>query len=197
MVNATPSPWNVANYVTMVRIAIVPFFAWVLLIDGGESVTWRIVATAVFVVAALSDKLDGYLARSRGLITDLGKILDPIADKLLIGAALVLLWWPLGELPWWVPVVVLVRELGITLMRMGLLRYEVMPASRGGKLKTVLQAVAIAAFLLPRADLPWLTVIAWIVMVAAVAVTVVTGLDYAYQGWKIRRAARSGSGSRT
>lgn len=191
MVNDAPSPWNVANYVTMVRIAMVPFFAWALLVDGGESVTWRIVATAVFVVAALSDRLDGYLARSRGLITDLGKLLDPIADKLLVGTALVLLWWPLGELPWWVPVVILARELGITLMRMAVLKYAVMPASRGGKLKTVLQAIAITAFLLPRADLPWLTVIAWIVMVAAVVVTVVTGLEYAYQGWKIRRAARS------
>lgn len=190
MVNDAPSPWNVANYVTMVRIAMVPFFAWALVAEDGESVTWRIVATIIFVVAALSDKVDGYLARSRGLITDLGKILDPIADKLLIGTALVLLWWPLGELLWWVPVVILARELGITLMRMAVLKYAVMPASRGGKLKTVLQAVAITAFLLPRADLPWLTVVAWIVMVAAVLVTVVTGLDYAYQGWKIRRTAR-------
>lgn len=190
MVNDAPSPWNVANYVTMVRIALVPLFALALLVDGGDSPTWRIVATVIFVVAALSDKLDGYLARSRGLITDLGKLLDPIADKLLVGAALVLLWWPLGELPWGIPVVILVRELGITLMRMGMLKYAVMPASRGGKLKTVLQAVAITAFLLPRADLPWLTVIAWIVMLLAVVVTVVTGLDYAYQGWRIRRAAR-------
>ncbi|MBO0607433.1 CDP-diacylglycerol--glycerol-3-phosphate 3-phosphatidyltransferase [Myceligenerans salitolerans] len=190
MVNDAPSPWNVANYVTMVRIAMVPFFAWALLTDGGESVAWRIVATIVFVVAALSDKVDGYLARSRGLITDLGKLLDPIADKLLVGTALVLLWWPLGELPWWVPVVILAREFGITLMRMAVLKYAVMPASRGGKLKTVLQAVAITAFLLPHAGLPWLTVIAWVVMVAAVVVTVVTGLDYAYQGWRIRRSAR-------
>ncbi|WP_201846542.1 CDP-diacylglycerol--glycerol-3-phosphate 3-phosphatidyltransferase [Myceligenerans indicum] len=193
MVNDAPSPWNVANYVTMVRIAMVPFFAWALLADGGESTTWRLVATLIFVVAALSDKIDGYLARSRGLVTDLGKILDPIADKLLVGTALVLLWIPLGELPWWVPVVILARELGITLMRMAVLKYAVMPASRGGKLKTVLQVVAITAFLLPRADLPWLTVVAWIVMGAAVLVTVVTGLDYAYQGWKIRRSARSAS----
>ncbi|RPF22096.1 CDP-diacylglycerol--glycerol-3-phosphate 3-phosphatidyltransferase [Myceligenerans xiligouense] len=193
MVNDAPSPWNVANYVTMVRIAMVPFFAWALLVEGGESVTWRIVATILFVVAALSDKVDGYLARSRGLITDLGKLLDPIADKFLVGTALVLLWWPLGELPWWVPTVILVRELGITLMRMAVLKYEVMPASRGGKLKTVLQAVAITAFLLPHGDLPWLTVIAWIVMAAAVVVTVVTGVDYAYQGWRIRRSARRAS----
>lgn len=199
MVSTEPSPWNIANGVTMIRIALVPVFAWALLAEGGDSVTWRLVATAIFLVAALSDKVDGYLARSRGLITDLGKLLDPIADKLLVGAALVLLWWPLGELPWWVPVVILVRELGITVMRMAVLRYVVMPASRGGKLKTVLQAVAIIGFLLPRDGLPWLTVISWVVMAAAIVVTVVTGVEYAYQGWRIRRDAlaveRTGSGA--
>ena len=153
MVNDAPSPWNIANVVTMIRIAMVPFFAWALLVEGGDDTTWRIVATAIFVVAAVSDKVDGYLARSRGLITDLGKLLDPIADKLLVGAALILLWIPLGELPWWIPVIILVRELGITFMRMGMLKYEVMPASRGGKLKTVLQAVAISMFLLPAGRL--------------------------------------------
>src|SRR5690349_557946 len=125
----------------MARIALVPLFAWALLADGGHTVTWRLVATGVFVVAAVSDRVDGHIARTRNLVTDLGKLLDPIADKALIGVALVLLWWPLGELPWWVPAIVLVRELGITFMRMGMLRYEVMPASRGGKLKTVLQSV--------------------------------------------------------
>ncbi len=189
-----PSPWNVANAVTMARIALVPVFAWALLVDGGQSVTWRLVATGVFVVAALSDRLDGHLARSRGLVTDLGKLLDPIADKALVGAALVLLWWPLDELPWWVPAVILVRELGITAMRMVLLRYAVMPASRGGKIKTVLQTVAITVFLLPLDHLPDLVrLTAWVVMVAAIAVTVVTGVDYAAQGWRLRRAARAGA----
>jgi CDP-diacylglycerol--glycerol-3-phosphate 3-phosphatidyltransferase len=152
---------------------------------------WRIVATAVFVLAASSDRLDGHLARSRGLVTDLGKLLDPIADKALVGTALVLLWWPLGELPWWVPAVILVRELGITAMRMAVLKYAVMPASRGGKLKTVLQTAAITLFLLPLAHLPEaLTWVAWAIMAAAIAVTVVTGVDYAVQGWRLRRAAR-------
>jgi CDP-diacylglycerol---glycerol-3-phosphate 3-phosphatidyltransferase len=191
MVNDAPSPWNIANVVTMIRIVMVPFFAWALLAEDGDSVTWRLIATALFVVAALSDKVDGYLARSRGLVTDLGKLLDPIADKLLIGAALILLWIPLGELPWWIPVVILVRELGITFMRMGMLKSEVMPASRGGKLKTVLQSVAISLFLLPRDGLDWLTVIAWIVLIAAFVVTVVTGVEYVYQGWKIRQSARA------
>jgi CDP-diacylglycerol---glycerol-3-phosphate 3-phosphatidyltransferase len=175
----------------MVRIALVPVFAWALLVDDGTSVTWRLVATGIFAVAALSDKVDGHLARSRGLVTDLGKILDPIADKALVGSALVLLWWPLGELPWWVPGVILARELGITVMRMVMLRYAVMPASRGGKIKTVLQIVAILLFLLPLAHLPQaVLVLAWIVMGAAVVVTVVTGIDYLVQGWRIRRDAR-------
>ena len=187
-----PSRWNVANLVTMARIALVPFFAWALLADGGKSVTWRLVATSIFVVAAASDRVDGQLARSRNLITDLGKLLDPIADKALVGAALILLWVPLGELPWWVPVVVLVRELGITVMRMSLLRYAVMPASRGGKLKTTLQLGAITLFLLPLDHLPGVVrVLAWVVMGAAVLVTVVTGFDYAVAGWRIRRDGRS------
>lgn len=189
MVTAVPSPWNSANIVTMVRILLVPVFAWALLVDGGGSVTWRLVATGIFVLAAVSDRLDGYLARRYDLVTDLGKLLDPIADKLLVGTALVLLAW-IGELPWWVPVVILVRELGITFMRLAVLKYAVMPASRGGKLKTVLQAVAITLFLLPLAHLPaWIGVVAWVVLGAAIVVTVVTGVEYAVQGWRLRRDA--------
>jgi len=189
VVTAVPSPWNSANIVTMVRILLVPVFAWALLVDGGESVTWRLVATGIFVLAAVSDRLDGYLARRYDLVTDLGKLLDPIADKLLVGTALVLLAW-IGELPWWVPVVILVRELGITFMRLAVLKYAVMPASRGGKLKTVLQAVAITLFLLPLAHLPaWIGVVAWVVLGAAIVVTVVTGVEYAVQGWRLRRDA--------
>ncbi|MEG3614896.1 CDP-diacylglycerol--glycerol-3-phosphate 3-phosphatidyltransferase [Isoptericola haloaureus] len=191
MPDAAPSPWNIANIVTMIRIALVPVFAAALLVDGGESMLWRLVATGIFLLAALSDKVDGHLARSRGLVTDLGKLLDPIADKALVGTALVLLWWPLGELPWWVPTIILARELGITLMRMAVLKYAVMPASRGGKIKTVLQVVAISLFLLPLAQLPGaVVVVAWVVMGAAIVVTVVTGVDYAVQGLRLRRRAR-------
>ncbi|MFI2294252.1 CDP-diacylglycerol--glycerol-3-phosphate 3-phosphatidyltransferase [Isoptericola sp. NPDC019571] len=197
MVNEAPSPWNVANAVTLVRIALVPVFAWALLMEGGDSVTWRLVATGVFVVAAVSDRVDGYLARSRNLVTDLGKILDPIADKALVGAALILLCWPLGELPWWVPTIILARELAVTVLRMVVLRYAVMPASRGGKLKTVLQAVAITLFLLPLAALPGAVhVVAWIVLWAAIAVTVVTGVDYFVQGARLLSAGRREPGPR-
>ena len=189
MVDAVPSAWNLANVLTVLRIALVPFFAWALLADGGHTTTGRLIATALFVVAAATDRLDGWLARRSGQVTDLGKMLDPIADKVLIGTALVLLSW-LGDLPWWVTVVILVRELGITAMRFFLLRYVVLPASRGGKLKTVLQSVAIGLYLLPLDVLPsFVSVAAVILMGAALVVTVVTGIDYARTGLQIRRTA--------
>lgn len=189
MVDDAPSVWNPANVVTVLRIAVVPVFAVALLADGGQTVAGRLLATALFVAAAASDRLDGWLARRSGQVTDLGKLLDPIADKLLVGTALVLLSW-LGDLPWLVTAVVLVRELGITVMRFFLLRYVVLPASRGGKLKTVLQSVAIALYVLPLAHLPAaIEVVAAVVMGAAVVVTVVTGLDYVRDAVRIRRAA--------
>lgn len=180
---------NVANALTVLRIVLVPFFAVALLADGGHTVRWRLVATGIFVLAAVTDRFDGHIARRSGLVTDLGKILDPIADKLLIGTALVLLS-VLGDLPWWVTLVVLVRELAITVMRLFLLRYLVLPASRGGKAKTVLQSVAIGLYLLPLDHLPALVeVVAAVVMAAAVAVTLVTGVDYVRTALRVRRAA--------
>lgn len=188
MAEAAPSRWNAANALTFLRILLVPVFAVALLADGGHTVRWRLVATGIFVVAALTDRLDGYLARRSGQVTDLGKLLDPIADKLLMGTALVILSI-LGDLAWWVTVVILVRELGITVLRFAMLRYAVLPASRGGKLKTVLQSVAIGLYLLPLAELPsWIGVVAGAVMGLAVAVTLVTGVDYVRQAVVIRRA---------
>ena len=189
MVDAVPSAWNLANMLTVLRIALVPFFAWALLADGGHSTSGRLIATAIFVVAAATDRMDGWLARRSGSVTDVGKLLDPIADKLLVGTALVLLSW-LGDLQWWVTVVILVREIGITVMRFFLLRYVVLPASRGGKLKTVLQSVAIGLYLLPLDALPqWVTVAARVFMAAALVVTVVTGIDYVRAAVEIRRTA--------
>ncbi|MBP2217530.1 CDP-diacylglycerol--glycerol-3-phosphate 3-phosphatidyltransferase [Arthrobacter sp. CAN_C5] len=187
---------NIANVLTVVRILLVPFFIWFLLLDesadDGSGGLFRWLAVAVFAVAIYTDKLDGDLARSRGLITDFGKIADPIADKLLIGAALILLSI-LGELWWWVTIVILVRELGITVLRFAVIRYGVMPASRGGKLKTVIQTFAIFLYLLPLAGLvgEWYNWLAVAVMLAAVAVTVVTGLDYIVQAIRLRRSARA------
>lgn len=187
MVKAAPSQWNVANLVTIGRIVLVPIFAAVLLVDGGQSVGWRLFATALFVAAALTDKVDGYLARRYDLVTNLGALLDPIADKLLIGTALILLS-AFGELPWWVTAVILARELGITALRFVLLKRRMtLPVSRGGKWKTVLQSVAISIYLLPLDQLPaWIQVVAGIAMGIAVAVTVVTGADYVRQAFSLR-----------
>ena len=189
MAEGRASRWNVANAITALRIVVVPAFAAALLWDGGSNDRLRLVALVIFVLAAATDRLDGWLARRYELITDLGKMLDPIADKLLIGTALVCLSL-LDDLPWWVTIVIGVREIGITVMRFFLLRYVVLPASRGGKLKTVLQSMAITLFLLPLHHLPeFVRVLAWTVLIAAVVVTVVTGLDYVRTAVRVRRAA--------
>ena len=187
---------NLPNALTALRIVLVPFFVWFLLVggtQGEDSLGMRWAALAVFAVAMYTDKLDGDIARARGLITSFGKIADPIADKLLTGAAFVVLSM-LGELWWWVTVVILVREWGITLLRFVVIRYGVMAASKGGKLKTVLQTVALLLLLLPLVPLvgawwPWL---GWIAMGAALVVTVVTGVDYVVKAVQLRRRALAG-----
>lgn len=187
---ATAAPvWNLANGVTVARIFLVPLVVVFLLLDGQEGGPWRWAAAGAFVLAAATDRLDGWLARRLDQVTEWGKLVDPIADKLLVGTSLVMLSI-LGDLPWWVTVVILARELGITAMRFAVLRYVVIPASPGGKLKTVLQSVGIGLFLLPLEQLPsFLAVVAWVFMIGAVVLTVVTGLDYLRRGWQVRRAA--------
>jgi CDP-diacylglycerol---glycerol-3-phosphate 3-phosphatidyltransferase len=193
-----PSNWNLPNALTTLRIVMVPFFGWALLVDGGDSVLWRCVAWVVFVAAMITDKVDGDIARSRDLVTDFGKIADPIADKALTGMAFVGLS-VIGDLWWWVTILVLVREWGITLLRLWVIRHGVMAAGRGGKLKTVLQTVALGLFVLPVKILEddWGTAgsllwgLAVLMMVAAVAVTVVTGADYVVKALTVRREGRS------
>ncbi|MGD8200090.1 CDP-diacylglycerol--glycerol-3-phosphate 3-phosphatidyltransferase [Ornithinimicrobium sp. W1679] len=177
------SPWNVPNALTVLRILMVPLFGWLLLAHGGEETAWRWWATVVFVVAIATDWVDGFLARRDGLITDFGKLMDPIADKALTGTALVGLSL-VDVLPWWITVVVLVREIGITLLRFVVIRRGVIPASKGGKLKTVLQALAITLLLAPVGGL--LGALGLWVMYAAVVVTVVTGVDYVWQAFRPR-----------
>jgi CDP-diacylglycerol--glycerol-3-phosphate 3-phosphatidyltransferase len=186
----SPSNWNLPNALTLLRIVLVPFFIWAFVADGGDYGPLRWLAVALFVVAIYTDKLDGDIARARGLITSFGKIADPIADKLLIGSALIMLS-AVGELWWWVTIVMLVREIGITLLRFVVIRYGVMAASKGGKLKTVMQTVAIFVYLLPVTPAnSWLGVIALVIMLAALAVTVVTGVDYVVKAWQLRSAGR-------
>lgn len=177
---------NIANVLTTLRIFMVPFFIWAFLADEQQYGWARWVAFALFALAIYTDKLDGDLARSRNLITNFGKIADPIADKLLTGSALVL-FSVVGELSWWITGAILVREWGITLMRFVVIRYGVMAASKGGKLKTVLQAVAILLYLLPWTHtITWLGVVAFIVMLIALAATLVTGVDYLIKAAQLR-----------
>ena len=182
------SAWNIANALTVLRLALVPVFVLVLFARGGHQDVWRVLAWAVFAVACITDSVDGDIARKRGLVTEFGKLADPIADKALVGAALIGLSL-LGELPWWVTVVVLVREIGVTLLRFWVIRHGVIPASRGGKLKTLLQTVAIGLFVLPSWG--WLHGVAWVVMVGAVVVAVATGVDYVARAVRLRRESHA------
>ncbi|MDP9906417.1 CDP-diacylglycerol--glycerol-3-phosphate 3-phosphatidyltransferase [Arthrobacter bambusae] len=182
--------WNLPNILTMLRIVLVPFFVWFLFADNSQHGIWRWAAVVAFAVAIYTDKLDGDIARSRNLVTNFGKIADPIADKLLIGSALVLLS-ALGELPWWITILILVREWGITALRFFVIRYGVMPASRGGKLKTVIQTVAIFLYILPlNSCAPWLVSVAFWVMIVALAITVWTGAEYVIEAAKLRSAGK-------
>jgi CDP-diacylglycerol--glycerol-3-phosphate 3-phosphatidyltransferase len=180
------SAWNIANALTILRIALVPVFGWFLLYDGGELTSYRLLAAAVFVVATATDRMDGDIARARGLVTDFGKVSDPIADKALMGMAFVGLSI-IDLLPWWVTVLVLVREIGITALRFMVIRHGVIPASRGGKVKTALQAVAILLYVLPFGGL-W-HAIAVVVMALAVIVTVATGADYVLRAQTLRNTS--------
>lgn len=179
------SLWNIANILTMIRLVLVPGFVLLLLADGGYDPAWRAWAWAAFAVAMITDIFDGHLARTYNLVTDFGKIADPIADKAIMGSALICLSW-LGDLPWWVTGVILGRELGITLMRFWVIRYGVIPASRGGKLKTLAQGTAVGMYVLALTG-PLATLRFW-VMAVAVVLTVVTGLDYIRQAVVLRRA---------
>ncbi|MCX5261836.1 CDP-diacylglycerol--glycerol-3-phosphate 3-phosphatidyltransferase [Streptomyces canus] len=178
------SVWNIANLLTMLRLVLVPGFVALMLADGGYDPAWRSFAWAAFAVAMITDLFDGHLARAYNLVTDFGKIADPIADKAIMGAALICLSG-LGDLPWWVTIVILGRELGITLLRFLVIRYGVIPASRGGKLKTLSQGIAVGMYILALTG--WLATARFWVMAVAVVLTVVTGLDYVRQAIVLRR----------
>ena len=169
---------NLANILTGLRLLLVPIFLCALFAGNGHEIGGRIAAFVIFAIACITDRFDGLLARNYGMATEFGAFVDPIADKALIGSALIGLSM-LGDLPWWVTAVILTREVGVTLLRLALIRRGVIPASWGGKLKTVVQAVAIGLFLLPWASEPGaFLVAASVVMGIAILLTVVTGVDY-------------------
>lgn len=182
---------NAANILTVVRIVLVPVFVLLVIISGMTDPWWRFAAGFAFSVASVTDFVDGWIARRYGLVTSFGKVADPIADKALTGSALVLLSI-YDVLPWWVTLVILVREWGITALRFWALKYGVMAASRGGKLKTVLQIGAIGWYLFPFPE-PWSSV-GPVLMGAALVVTVVTGVDYVVRAIRLRREAATNDG---
>ncbi|MFG1951362.1 CDP-diacylglycerol--glycerol-3-phosphate 3-phosphatidyltransferase [Micromonospora sp. NPDC048830] len=175
---------NAANALTLLRLVLVPVFAASVVVSAMTHAGWRTAACLIFAVASATDLVDGWIARRFGLVTSVGKVADPIADKALTGAALLLLSW-YDRLPWWVTAVILVRELGITALRFWVIRHGVIAASRGGKVKTALQILAIAWYLWPMPAA--LAVVGPWIMAAAVAVTVVTGFDYVAQALRLRR----------
>lgn len=180
-----PSNWNLPNLLTGLRMVLVPVFAWVLLAYPQDEVM-RWVTTAIFLVAIATDAIDGKIARKYNLVTTFGKLWDPIADKALTGMAFVGLSI-LAELPWWITIVILVREWGITVLRWGILKYGVMAANSGGKLKTLTQSVALTMFLPGLQFMPvWWDWIAWAFMIAGLALTVWTGVVYLIEAQKLR-----------
>ncbi len=183
---------NIANIITVVRILLAPVFVWLMVLDAGELGVWRWVAAALFILSITTDSVDGFLARSRNLVTDFGKLVDPIADKILVGAALVALSW-IGELWWWVTIVILVREFGITIFRFAMLRDHVIPAGFLGKLKTVVQAVAVSFALTPLWTVlgDWVLWVNWTLMAAALVLTVVSGIQYLWDAWRVTRATKA------
>ena len=190
-VNPHVSNWNVPNALTTLRIVMVPFFGWALLHDGGSDLTWRWVAWVLFCLAMITDKIDGDIARKHNLITDFGKIADPIADKAMTGMAFIGLAIIADFMPawlWWtITIIVLVREWAVTFARLSIAKDVVMPAKQSGKVKTTLQVVALGGFIAPfglwTGDLEVLGDILWwisaLLLAGAVVLTMTSGLEFA------------------
>ena len=179
---------NVPNVLTLLRLLCVPLMIVFLFSGGGGAGLARDSAALVFVLASITDLIDGAVARKFGQETNFGKLADPLADKALIGSALIGLSI-LGDLPWWVTIVILVREISVSLLRIWVIEHGVIPASRGGKLKTVVQTVAITMALVVVPGLPWWGAVTSLVMGAAVALTVATGIDYLVRALRLRSEA--------
>lgn len=186
--------WNLPNVLTMVRLVLVPIFI-ILVLNGSVGAMWA--ALVVFVVAAFTDLYDGKIARERGIVTDWGKIWDPIADKALTLGAFVVLSIA-GLVPWWFTVVVAARELGITWMRSRLLkRGIVVAANSGGKAKTVSQMFLIVFLVFPwdsvwgvsnaLFDVTGLAVVRWVLIAIALFLTVWSGLQYVVATAKMKK----------
>ena len=204
MTDRQASNLNVPNVLTTLRIVMVPFFGWALLHDGGDSITWRLVAWLLFGLAMVTDKIDGDLARKHDLVTNFGKIADPIADKAITGMAFIGLS-VVGDIWWWVTVVVLLREWSVTLLRLSVLKHVVIAASQSGKIKTMLQAMALGFLCLPlphgdahggafdRFGRPGEAVfyLAELLLAGAVVMTLWSGYEFFRDVWRQRATMRS------
>jgi CDP-diacylglycerol--glycerol-3-phosphate 3-phosphatidyltransferase len=207
-----PSNLNLPNMLTTLRIVMVPFFGWALLVDGGDSITWRLVAFVLFVGAMITDKIDGDIARARNLVTNFGKIADPIADKAITGMALIGLSI-VGDVWWWVTILILLREWSVTALRLSVLKHVVIAAADLGKLKTTVQAVALSGLVLP---LPHgdrffsghdgafdrfgtagavLFYVGQVGLMAALALTLWSGWEFFRDVWRQRGTIRGGAGN--
>ena len=163
------------NFITVMRLAFVPVGAYTLFKNGGDDTTWQYISWCVFFVLGMSDVLDGKLARSRGSITEFGKFLDPVADKFMIGTAMVSLSI-LNRMPWWITIVILTREVAITIFRLAVIKRGVIPANRGGKVKAMTQGFGVGFYVLPlNENLYWFRDG---FMYIAVALTIITGAYY-------------------
>ena len=180
---------GLANWITLVRVTLIPVFLVFLLGEFVGSATWVAwrpwLAALVFTVLAATDAVDGYVARARNEVTTFGKFIDPLADKLLVTAALVGLV-QLGTLPSWVAIVIISREFIVSGLRMvAVAEGLVIVAAPSGKVKTVFQIIAIVMFILKGSDVfaPWqqqFTVLSWVVMAVALALTIVSAAEYFY-----------------
>jgi len=198
--NSTAPVFNIPNTLTVIRLIMVPLFAWMLLAHPHD-ILWRWATTAVFIIALLTDLADGHIARKYGMITNFGKLWDPIADKAITGMAMIGLSI-LGELWWWVTIVILIREWGITIMRFLIVKYGVQAADKLGKMKTLSQTIALVGLMLPftiylldgSIATGWwwvLTICHWIAMISmgiALILTVVSGVNYCIGAWKLRQS---------
>ena len=180
-------PLNLPNVLTVLRIMLVPVLVVALL---GNTPEGDVLAAVVFALASLTDFVDGYLARARDSITTFGKLMDPLADKLLVVAALITLV-SLHRLAAWVAMVIIARELAVTVLRMGATQAGViMAASNFAKLKTCVQIAAILAVIAVNGHPAWVQALIY----AAVVITVASGLDYFFGlRRRIAQAQRSGA----
>lgn len=182
------SIFNLPNLITMARILFVPVFIWTLVEFNNPESAMRWVSVLVFIIIMASDGVDGAIARKRGLITNLGKLLDPIADKALLGGALVTLSI-LGEVSWYITAIIMIRELGITAYRFVVIRNEVVAASSGGKLKTIFQGIMVGFVVSPLTAWfgDWYLIFETTLVLFATFLTVATGVQYMYAAALARR----------